>query len=71
MKKLLLILIAITAMITSGYGAEQEATNAADTVKTLTKAEKKALRKEKAKKEWKAHFKFYGFARSYLTYDTR
>ena len=71
MKKLLLILIAAVAMITSGYGAEQEAANAADTVKTLTKAEKKALRKEKAKKEWKAHFNFYGFARSYLTYDTR
>ncbi|MBO6034877.1 MAG: hypothetical protein J6P34_03355 [Paludibacteraceae bacterium] len=71
MKKLLLILIAAVAMITSGYGAEQEAANAADTVKTLTKAEKKALRKQKVKEEWKAHFNFYGFARSYLTYDTR
>lgn len=70
MKKLLLLFIATLAMITSAYGAEPE-TAPADTVKTLTKAEKKALRREKAKKEWKEHFKFYGFARSYLTYDTR
>ena len=69
MKKLLLLLLFAT-ITASTYGAEPE-TAPADTVKTLTKAEKKALRREKAKKEWKEHFKFYGFARSYLTYDTR
>lgn len=42
-----------------------------DSVKAISKAEKKALRKEKFKKHWDAHYDFYGFVRNYLSYDTR
>lgn len=75
MKKLLLLILA--SVFTAFVSATENTT--ADTLQNvskqakseLTKAERKAIRKEKLKKEWKAHFNFYGFARSYLTYDTR
>ncbi|MCQ2351214.1 MAG: hypothetical protein MJ003_04485 [Paludibacteraceae bacterium] len=38
-----------------------------DSIKAAVKAEKK----EKIKQEWNTHFKFYGFVRNYLTYDSR
>lgn len=39
--------------------------------KDSIKAAKKAAVKERIKEEWNAHFKFYGFVRGFLNYDTR
>lgn len=63
--KTLLIITGLFLSLSMAFAGESSAE--AD----LIKAAKKAARKERAKEEWNAHFQFYGFAREYLTYDSR
>lgn len=60
----LLLLLSLFICI-SAFPASEEA--AGDSVK----AAQKAAKREKLRQEWNAHFKFYGFVRDYLIYDSR
>ncbi len=70
-KLLLLTLLTVTSMpnIVASDDAVADSIVAAE--KAAEKAAKKAERRARIKEEWKAHFKFYGFVRNYLTYDSR
>lgn len=63
MRKLLLLLSVCLCACACVYASDTDN----DSIKASIKAEKK----EKIKQEWNTHFKFYGFVRNYLTYDSR
>ena len=72
MKHLMTILAVAAALAGSINGFAQEAPAAAETpAQAEQKAEPKADRKAAVKEELKAHFKPYGFFRTYGFYDSR